>query len=194
VNNDEEEYGEVEDFSGIRQKGNDWVGSPMGVVPVRIYGNPMENFRFYMAHANFNITERMISDIEDVPGIECLDKCSRYRFRVGVGKLFVPSEVQSDVEDVLDALHDKYTWDEEIYTDEKIPNRLRREVAKQIDNFIEFYKDQSWVTLLLPNGSLDHFANSNNVAFEEKVELFRDIAREAGGAIYLSERTQQEGK
>lgn len=61
------------------------------------------NFDCWMGHTNFNITNSVKEELNNVDGVEILRICSRYRFFVGVGKMFDFAAVRRDIEDKLSA-------------------------------------------------------------------------------------------
>lgn len=54
-----------------------------------------------MGYTNFDITTSVQDALESVDGVELLEVMSRYRFFLGVGKLFNFSDVRRDVEEQL---------------------------------------------------------------------------------------------
>jgi hypothetical protein len=62
----------------------------------------LSNFDCWMAHTNFDITPKIKEQLNKIQGIEVLKVCSRYRFFIGVGKMFNFSEVRKNIEkDIL---------------------------------------------------------------------------------------------
>ena len=61
----------------------------------------VSNFDCWMGHTNFNITAKMRDILDSVDGVEVLKICSRYRFFIGVGKMFDFSDVRKNIEDSL---------------------------------------------------------------------------------------------
>ncbi len=61
----------------------------------------LSNFDCWMAYTNFDITKDMKSILNAIEGIEVMRVCSRYRFFIGVGKMFKFTEVRSDIEITL---------------------------------------------------------------------------------------------
>jgi len=59
------------------------------------------NFDCWMGHTNFNITEEVTDRLSKTAGVEVLKICSRYRFFVGIGKMFDFSEVRIEIEKSL---------------------------------------------------------------------------------------------
>ena len=69
-----------------------------GAVPINNNHSIDKIFNFWTGHTNFSITPKIAKEIELVEGVEVLDVITRYRFRVGVGKLFKGNEVMSSVQ------------------------------------------------------------------------------------------------
>ena len=59
------------------------------------------NFDCWMGHTNFNITKEVMDKLNKMEGVEILKICSRYRFFMGVGRMFVFNQVRRDIEDVF---------------------------------------------------------------------------------------------
>tara|TARA_Y100000385_G_C13060526_1_gene624161 strand:- start:531 stop:959 length:429 start_codon:yes stop_codon:yes gene_type:complete len=61
----------------------------------------VSNFDCWMGHTNFNITPKLRDVLDAVDGVEVLKICSRYRFFIGVGKMFDFTNVRKSIEDSL---------------------------------------------------------------------------------------------
>lgn len=60
------------------------------------------SFDCWLGHTNFNLTEKIKEGLNNIDGIEVLKICSRYRFFVGIGKMFDFSDVRESIEnDIL---------------------------------------------------------------------------------------------
>jgi hypothetical protein len=73
------------------------VATPMGIVPINEYTASSKIFNFWVGHTNFDISRRVVQIIEETPGVETLDIFTRYRFRVGIGKVFKDSDVMTNI-------------------------------------------------------------------------------------------------
>jgi len=62
--------------------------TPMGILPIPEYATPQKVFNMWMAHTNFNITADVLKAVENTDGVETVDIFTRYRMRVGIGKMF----------------------------------------------------------------------------------------------------------
>lgn len=59
------------------------------------------NFDCWVGHTNFDITPKIKKDLDSVSGIEVLKIFSRYRFFIGVGKMFDFKNVRNNIENLL---------------------------------------------------------------------------------------------
>ena len=59
------------------------------------------NFDCWMGHTNFNITEEILEKLSGTYGVEILKVCSRYRFFVGIVRMFDFKEVRQNIEKTL---------------------------------------------------------------------------------------------
>lgn len=73
------------------------LSTPMGFIPMDQTMPAGKIFNFWMGHANFNITKPIAYIIEKTDGVETLDIYTRYRFRIGVGKLFDDGDVMREI-------------------------------------------------------------------------------------------------
>lgn len=71
--------------------------TPFGIIPYDSAHGIDNIFNFWIGHTNFDITQPICSVIEQTPGVETLDIFTRYRFRIGIGKLFLSGSVLSNV-------------------------------------------------------------------------------------------------
>ena len=61
----------------------------------------MSRFDCWIGHTNFNITTSIKNKLNEVDGIEVLNVVSRYRFFIGIGKMFQFSDVRKDIEKTI---------------------------------------------------------------------------------------------
>lgn len=59
------------------------------------------NFDCWMGHTNFNLTKDIRDKLNRTEGIEVLKICSRYRFFIGVGRMFDFKDVRKTIEDLF---------------------------------------------------------------------------------------------
>jgi len=61
----------------------------------------LANFDCWVGHTNFNISETIKKTLEEAAGVEILKITSRYRFFIGVGRMFDFTDVRQDIEEKL---------------------------------------------------------------------------------------------
>lgn len=83
------------------------IATPMGIVPINENTASGKIFNFWIGHTNFSITKYIADIIEKTDGVETLDIFTRYRFRIGIGKVFSDSEVMKDIQESIYSFIDK---------------------------------------------------------------------------------------
>ena len=58
----------------------------------------LSNFECWIGHSNFDITKEIKNILNKTEGVELLKICSRYRFFIGIGKMFDFKEVRKNIE------------------------------------------------------------------------------------------------
>lgn len=93
------------------------IMTPLGVIPMTEHTDPFVQFNFWTGHTNFGITNGLLKELAKVPGVEIIDvlSCTRYRFRVAIGKAFT--------------LNPK---DRETPLDRKVLNAIKKRAVKYI--------------------------------------------------------------
>ena len=63
--------------------------------------NLASNFDCWMGHTNFNITKGIREKINQAEGVEILKVVSRYRFFLGIGRMFDFKDVRTNIENII---------------------------------------------------------------------------------------------
>jgi len=58
----------------------------------------VSNFDCWIGHTNFDITPSVLTMLNETDGVEVLKLCSRYRFFIGIGKMFDFKTVRKTLE------------------------------------------------------------------------------------------------
>ena len=77
------------------------IVTPMGVIPYTDNTASNKIFNFWIGHTNFDLNNGICKLIELHRGIETLDIFTRYRFRIGIGKLFEGAEIMSSISEEI---------------------------------------------------------------------------------------------
>lgn len=75
------------------------IATPMGLIPYNEYTASSKIFNFWIGHTNFSICKNTARLIESADGVETLDIFTRYRFRIGIGKIFEDRDVMRSIEE-----------------------------------------------------------------------------------------------
>lgn len=159
-------------------RGLPMMTSPLyGHIPVGEDLFPSKVFHFYVGHTNFDITPSIRDTLKTVVGVETLDIMTRYRFRVGIGIAFIPSEIQKTIEEIL--------------CTEKVNIEMGEnfvEVSEETLTKIEAApKQKTWLALVAPNGNIE-VASTDEVddEFRENVRILKSIKDNFHGSIVTS--------
>lgn len=100
---DEEDHHLIDDkapMDQIKESGKQIrvIATPMGLIPYNEYTASSKIFNFWIGHANFNLSKKIVNIIEKTDGVETLDVFTRYRFRIGIGKVFEDRNVMKNIE------------------------------------------------------------------------------------------------
>tara|TARA_Y100000004_G_scaffold29937_1_gene31072 strand:- start:2732 stop:3322 length:591 start_codon:yes stop_codon:yes gene_type:complete len=91
----------IEDALNFLEKIPSLVTTPMGMFQLHDKMNILNQFDCWMGYTNFEITNSIRDTLEKVEGVELLNIMTRYRFFLGVGKMFNFSDVRRAVESLL---------------------------------------------------------------------------------------------
>ena len=98
---EEEDEDEVLEAFAFLEKIPKLVSTPTGIYQLHDKMSVLNQFDCWLGYTNFDITKKVKSTLERAEGVELLDIMSRYRFFIGVGKLFNFSAVRRDIESIL---------------------------------------------------------------------------------------------
>lgn len=141
----------------------------------------LKNFRWYLAHTNFNITKNTILTLVKTDGIEVLHPVTRYRFLIAIGELFDVTSVKLDIEHQLcgrDIIESKVEF---------INNYEVKESVKTMMQELDSLKCE-WTICVFPNGHVDFSINTETYKSQYKndVKEFEECVKNAGCRIICS--------
>ena len=61
----------------------------------------LSTYDCWLGHTNFDITPVIKNKLDNIEGIEILKICSRYRFFIGLGRMFKFADVRTSVENAI---------------------------------------------------------------------------------------------
>lgn len=155
-----------------------------GLIPLQPYTDLTKAFKFFMGHTNFTIDDKTVNMIEEFPGVETLDILTRYRFRVGIGKIFDDEDVRKGLRAVL--VNSEY----EMVEENPQGHALTPEMVDRIETIKAGFEDARpyWASLVLPNGNVDFIRGSDKEVVAERLDLYRTLQESVGGVIFQNVR------
>ena len=150
--------------------------TPFGYFQVDDTMNPIKQFQCVIANTNFPVTKKIKSTINAIEGVEVLIIISRYKFIIGVGKLFDVNVIQKNIEKIIcnDKTQEVYVCHDIIKRVEKLKNNL---VKTQLP----------WSIYLFPNGNLDY-----EIRNEGQKSIFPIVRNISGGILIESEKLKND--
>lgn len=97
---DSEEEDETVYQDGAYEETEDDGGSFMLPMTAQFFQDlsMLSTYDCWLGHTNFDITQSIKQKLDTIEGIEVLKICSRYRFFIGIGRMFEFKNVRSDIE------------------------------------------------------------------------------------------------
>lgn len=144
-----------------------------GYFPITDVNRPGNIMNFWLGHTNFNLDKNMLAAIEMIKGVEALEIQTRYRFRIGIAKLFSSVKTKKRIEYALCTLP-------------RLVNMgIPPEKIKEINEIHKSLKktNKYWTMLILPNASVETFAVENEEEVLEKYQLFKETATSTNGIV-----------
>ena len=169
----EEELEEAQDALSFLEKIPSLVTTPMGMYQLHDKMNIMNQFDCWMGYTNFDITTSVQEVLESVEGVELLEVMSRYRFFLGVGKLFDFSDVRVEIEEAL--------------CDAAFLDNDTEETVEMIRDNIS--SDRYWAIFVCKSGEILYTSTNedNDESYTKTLEHYKKRKNKNGGLIYQNE-------
>jgi hypothetical protein len=151
------------------------MSTPFGLWKVDDVMHPYRQFELWMGNANFTITDEIADTLERVPGVEVLQIMSRYKFIIGVGKLFDFHEVRLAIEKHLSC----NISEESMIGDKSVIKKIH-DLKARLSQY------NQWAIFVFPNGNID-FTTSNEKDFYEQLNLYRMAVDYSSGILIENE-------
>ncbi len=160
------------------------ISTPIGFFHSEDVNRPDKQFDCWLGYTNFEITNNIKSEIEKVEGIELLSILSRYRFFVGIGKLFTFNGwdgIRIKIESTLTGVA------------EEEDSRICEETYEIIETIkTQVQLDKYWAIFVFPNGEYDYVSSNNmDEDFIKRLSIFK-LARDFSGGIIVSSEEPNE--
>ena len=166
---DESEMELVEEALDLMSKIPKLVTTPAGIFQLHDKMNVLSQFDCWMGYTNFDITEGVKEKIEKAEGTELLIIISRYRFFVGVGKLFDFKNVRTKIEKLL------------------LGERLDKDTKETVTLIKEMISEDKHWAIFVSNGGKIEYASTNDdedEAYLKKLTRYESIKKTSGGMLF----------
>ena len=178
---DEEDSEIIQEALEIMSKIPKLVSTPTGMAQIHDKMSVLNQFDCWMGHTNFDITKAVQNIIETAEGVELLQISSRYRFFVGVGRLFNFADVRRDIESILcnsSIKDDLRSLDVDEYTQDTV------ELIKETIHY-----DKHWVIFVRPTGEVKYASTNedNDEGYLNKLLKYERDKEIFGGLILQNE-------
>mgnify|MGYP003155460812 CR=1 FL=1 len=170
----EEEEDLVEEALLFMEKIPKLITTPMGMYQLHDKMSILNQFDCWMGYTNFDITTAVQSEIEKAEGVELLTIAGRYRFFLGVGKLFEFPQVRQDIEDKLCGA--RFVIDDDM-----------QETVDTVRDVLS--QDKYWAIFVQPTGEI-LYASTNDEDDEKYFHTLMSYEKQKkklGGRIFQSE-------
>jgi hypothetical protein len=157
------------------------VSTPAGMAQLHDRMSVLNQFDCWMGHTNFDITSSVQKILEKTDGVELLVISSRYRFFVGIGKLFEFTNVRKDIEEQLcdsKIKEDLDNFDVDQYTQETV-ELIRESICA----------DKYWAIFVRPTGEIKYASTNkdDDEKYLKKLLRYEEDKELSGGLIFQNE-------
>jgi hypothetical protein len=157
------------------------VSTPAGMSQLYDKMSVLNQFECWMGHTNFDITKNVQRTLEKTEGVELLVVTSRYKFFLGIGKLFDFRSVRRDIENDLCVSKLKDELDN-LETDE-----YTQETVELIRETI--CMDKYWAIFVRPSGEVKYASTNkeDDERYLRKLLKYEKDKEVSGGLIFQNE-------
>ena len=166
------------------------ITTPTGIYQLHDKMNILNQFDCWMGHTNFDLTKSVEKIIESVEGVELLSIIGRYRFFIGIGKLFNFSDVRRTIESILcNSLADSY----DDILEQDIENNYRSLSSSIINLKLLVSEYKHWAIFIGSDGMVDYTMSNqdNDAEYLEMIKEYEQYKKEYGGTI-LRDKVNEE--
>lgn len=153
------------------------INTPLGPFEVGDPFSPGNMFDCWIAHTNFTIGKNELDILNNIPGIEALEIMSKYRFFIGVGKMFNFMVVRTNIQKEL--CHSIET--------PQIINTESKYLQEVNDIFSSVSGDSKWVIFMGNDGSIKHLSMKDFSTVEEYEKNVEELKSLKNGRVISCE-------
>jgi hypothetical protein len=150
--------------------------TPLGLYAVNDSMNPYKNYEVRIGDTNFELTNQICNAIERQDGVEVFKKLGRYKFVIGLGKLFDFADVRRAIErDICDVSDVEFQLSQ-------IQDAV---IVQNVSKILTSLQNKKYFVYLFPNGNIEYVENSEE-EFNEKAEKFAECLKLSNGIMFTN--------
>lgn len=157
------------------------IGTPLGLFNVDNVLGPFKHCEYQLAYTKFDVTEEMAEMICEIPGVEVFMVLSRYKFIIGIARLFNFEDVKSVLEYLILGKQNNNIILKSIEQSDKT---LHRNVCNERSKITERY--DNWAIFVYPNGVIKSEGFDTVDDMNEKMVKFESLVKLTQGVLLTS--------
>jgi len=135
-------------------------------------------FNFWIGDTTFNVSKPVVLAIQKVEGVETLDVPTRYRFRVGIGRLFDEVKVKTEIEYTLACFQEQM--------------KLSEKKQREFETALEVASRQPYFCVyILPNEKMFCRYGKDFGKIRDEYNLYNQSHEEVGGLLVTHENIHE---
>lgn len=137
-----------------------------------------DDVEYWLGHCNFVITEDILNKLNHTKGVDVAKVLSKYRFVIGLGKLFNLTQVREEIDRTI---LEKTKAQSEL---DRIDNQsVKNATETLVQKLSSQYK--YWVVYVLPNGQIEHCESQEfDETFMNQFECF-SISQQCSNGVLI---------
>ena len=154
------------------------ITTPAGIFQLHDKMNVLNQFDCWMGHSNFDITKTVEKAMESIEGVEFLSIIGRYRFFIGIGRLFNFSDVRIEIEETF--------YDNVVIDDEHDIEASYTSLFDSIGNLKTLVSEyKHWAIFIGADGMVDYTITNedNDQEYLDMIIEYEKHKKEHGGTI-----------
>ncbi len=156
------------------------VSTPVGMYHFDDRMRPSKQYDCWIGHSNFDITNDIKNQIESIPGVEVLSILTRYRFFLGIGRLFNFREVRVRIDSAVCSNNSDFHFKEGL---EEGMDETLESVKEEVSSY------KYWAIFVFPNGEMDYISSNedNDEEFLDRLLLYNQAKLLSDGILIQNE-------
>ena len=154
------------------------IYTPIGIFEYDDQMSPGKMFDCWIGHCNFPLYDNEMDILDNIPGIECLERITKYRFFIGVGKMFNFITVRTLIQHRLC----KNLEEPEIISN-NVDDLICNTMQKINDTFLSIGSYSQWAIFIGNDGHIQSICGKDFNSEEEYQQSLKELKSLKNGNI-----------